>query len=119
MRERVLAQKVYYRFDPRTQYLRILPEPTPDKKYFGLVQCTVERPIRDLVRERWVMQYALALTKITIANVRGKFGSTALFGGGSLNATDLMTQGLTEKDKLEQELMYTAGDTDALPFLVG
>ncbi len=119
MRERVLAQKVYYRFDPRTQYLRILPEPTPDKTYYGLIQCTVERPVRDLVRERWVMQYALALTKITIANVRGKFGSTALFGGGSLNATDLMTQGLAEKDKLEQELMYTAGDTDVLPFLVG
>jgi hypothetical protein len=119
MRERVLAQKVYYRFDPRTQYLRLLPEPSPDKKYYGLVQCTVERPIRDLVRERWVMQYALALTKITIANVRGKFGGTALFGGGMLNATDMMTQGLQEKEKLEQELMYTPGETDPVPFFVG
>jgi hypothetical protein len=30
-----------------------------------------------------------------------------------------MSQGLAEKDKLEQELMYTAGDSDVLPFLVG
>lgn len=119
MRERVLAQKVYYRFDPRTQYLRILPEPTLDKIYFGLIQCQVERPIRDLVRERWVMQYALALTKITIANVRGKFGGTALFGGGMLNATDMMTQGIQEKEKLEQELMYTAGESAPVPFFVG
>lgn len=119
MRERVLAQKVYYRFDGRTQILRILPEPTPDKKYFALIQCMVERPIRDLVRERWVMQYALALTKITIANVRGKFGSTALFGGGMLNATDIMTQGISEKDKLEQELMMGAGEAQPLPWFMG
>lgn len=119
MRERVLAQKVYYRFDPRNQILRLLPEPTSDKKYFGLIQCMVERPIRDLVKERWVMQYALALTKITIANVRGKFGGTALFGGGMLNSTDLMTQGITEKEKLEQEIMFSAGEADPLPFFVG
>lgn len=119
MRERVLAQKVYFRFDPRTQYLRLLPEPDGDKHYFGLVGCRVERPVKDLISERWVMQYALALTKITIANVRGKFGGTTLFGGGNLNATDLMTQGITEKERLEQEIMTTAGETDPLPFFVG
>lgn len=119
MRERVLAQKVYYRFDPRTQYLRLLPEPTPDKKYYGLIQCTVEQPIRELVRERWVYQYALALTKITIAMTRTKFSGTNLFGGGMINGTDLMSQGLNEKEKLEQEIMYTAGESDCLPFIVG
>jgi len=119
MRERVLAQKVYYRFDGRTQYLRLLPEPKPDKKYFGLIQCSVERPIKDLVKERWVMQYALALTKITIGHVRGKFGGTALFGGGMLNTQDIMSQGITEKEKLEQEIMFTPGETDCLPFTMG
>jgi hypothetical protein len=119
MRERVLAQKVYFRFDPRTQYLRLLPEPSGDKLYYGLIGCKVEKPVKDLISERWVFQYALALTKITIANVRGKFGGTALFGGGSLNANDLMTQGLTEKDKLEQELMTIPGEADPLPFIIG
>jgi len=119
MRDRVLAQKVYWRFNPDTQYLRLLPEPDPDESYLALIQCTVEKPIRDLVKQRWVMQYALALTKITIANVRGKFGGTALFGGGTLNSTDLMTQGLQEKEKLEQELMYTAGESDPVPFFIG
>lgn len=119
LRERVLAQKVYIRFDPRTQYMRLLPEPMLDRRYFGLIQATVERPIKDLVRERWVMQYALALTKISIANVRGKFGQVALFGGGSLNATDIMTQGLAEKDKLEDELMNQVGEADPLPFFIG
>jgi len=36
-----------------------------------------------------------------------------------LNSTDLMTQGLQEKEKLEQEIMYSAGEADALPFMVG
>ena len=120
MRERVLAQKVYYRFDPRTQILRLLPEPrNKDHRYFGLIGCRVERPIIDVVKERWVFQYALALVKQIISNVRSKFGSIVLFGGGTLNGQDLMTQGREDQKNLEEELMYKVGEAEPLPLLIG
>ena len=92
-------------------------------RFYGVVSCYVERPIRDILKELWVYQYALALTKMSVANIRGKYGNVTLFGGGSLNANDLMSQGLTEKDKLEQQLMTGSapgqGDADPPLFFVG
>ena len=78
---------------------------------------------RYILKELWVYQYSLALTKMAVANIRGKYGNVTLFGGGSINATDLMTQGLAERDKLEQQLMTGAapgqGDADPTLFFVG
>jgi len=106
-REKLFAQKQYCRFDPRTQVLRITPDPgikSTNARYWACVGVYLERPIRDLVKERWVMEYAKALIKISIANTRGKFGNTQLFGQGSLQYSDLMNQGINEKKTLEDEL---------------
>jgi len=126
MREKLLSTKRSYTFDPRTQLLRLYPQPRSgsgaSERFYGVVSCYVERPIRDVIPEHWVYQYALALTKITVANVRGKYGTVTLFGGGSINSSDLMTQGLSEKEKLETELYQgTPGLGDAAPpmFFVG
>jgi len=121
-REKMLATKYSYTFNPRTQYLVITPAPTNNSAWWGIVSCNVERPLVDVVKELWVYQYALALSKIAVANVRTKYGSTTLFGGGSINGTDLMSQGLSEKEKLEQRLYEgTAAMGDAAPpmFFVG
>ena len=125
-REKMLATKRSYSFDERTQILRMYPQPNASSsnvRFYGVVSCYVERPIRDLIKELWVYQYTLALTKMAVANIRGKYGNVTLFGGGSLNSTDLMTQGLQEKDKLEQQLMTGAapgqGDADPPLFFVG
>ena len=67
-------------------------------------------------------QYALALTKITIARIRGKYQSTNLFGGGTPNYSELLTEGNAEKEKLETQMMEgTPGFGDAAPpmFFVG
>jgi hypothetical protein len=105
-REKLFAMKQYVRFDPRTQVLRITPEPNLDlgKRYYGCVGVYLERPIKDLVKERWVMEYAKALIKISIANTRGKFGGTQLFGSGTIQYQELMNQGREEKKALEDEL---------------
>jgi len=84
-RNKVLALQAQFRFDNRTQILRIMPEPSSDHTYLGVVGCYVERPIKDLIRERWVQKYALALVKIAMARVREKYQGTNLFGGGSIN----------------------------------
>jgi len=105
-REKLFAMKQYCRFDPRTQVLRITPDPTLNKsaRYFGAIGVYLERPIKDLVKERWVMEYAKALMKISIANTRGKFGGTQLFGSGTIQYQELMNQGKEEKKALEDEL---------------
>ena len=126
MREKLLATKRSYTFDDRTQMLRMYPQPRSGggsaSRFYGVVMCSVERPVRDIIKEHWVYQYSLALTKITVANIRGKYGTVTLFGGGSLNSSDLMTQGLAEKASLETMLYEGApglGDSDPPMFFVG
>lgn len=125
VREKMLALRRALLFDDRTQYLVMFPPPrTPGSgsKFYGVVNCYVERPLRDLIKEPWVYQYALALSKIAIGNVRGKYTGTTMFGGGQINYNDLLSQGLAEKEKLEQKLYEGApGLGDAAPpsFFVG
>jgi hypothetical protein len=117
-RNKVLAMTDQFRFDPRTQLLRIIPEPRDTHTYLGVVGCYVERPIKDIIKERWVQKYALALTKISIARVREKYTGTNLFGGGSVNA-GLLAEGLKEKETLEQELMNSYQDANVPTFFLG
>ena len=120
-REKVLALRKDLQFDERTQYLRMYPQPKKDR-FYGVISCYLERPIRDIIKEQWVYEYALALSMITIGRVRGKFGSVNLLGGGSLNA-DMLSEGSTKKAELEQKLLEGAspgmGDNDPALFIVG
>jgi len=106
-REKVFAMQPYFRFDPRTQVLRITPDPVRpgNNRYWAIIACKLERPIKDLVKERWVMEYAKALIKISLANTRGKYQGTSLFGSGTIAYQDLMSQGTTEKKELEDQLL--------------
>lgn len=117
-RNKVLAMTDQFRFDPRTQILRITPEPRDNHTYMGVVGCYVERPIKDLIRERWVQKYTLALVKIKIARVREKYQGTNMFGGGAVNAS-LLAEGLKEKETLEQELMNGYQDSAPPTFFIG
>jgi hypothetical protein len=119
LRTKVLAMTPHFRFDNRTQNLRIIPEPSSTQTYYGVVGCYIERPVKDVIRERWVFKYTLALTKIAVANVRGKIKNTALMGGGVVNADDFMSQGLKEKDELEKELMNSYTDNNPPMFFLG
>jgi hypothetical protein len=118
-RNKVLAMTPQFRFDPRTQILRIIPEPKPEHTYLGVVGCYIERPIKDLIRERWVQKYALALVKIAIARVREKYSGTSLFGGGQVNSQNVLQEGLKEKEQLEQELMNSYQDNVPPTFFIG
>jgi hypothetical protein len=121
-REKMLSTKRYFKFDDRTQHMLLIPEPKTGERFYGVVSCYVEKPVTHLIQEPWVYQYALALTKITLGRVRGKFGSAQLFGGTTLDAS-ILQEGLTEKKELEEMLMKGAspGFGDAAPamFFVG
>ena len=122
-REKLLTTKRAFKFNPHTQYLTMYPGPlSGESRFYGIVSCNVERPVAEIIREQWVYQYALALTKISVANVRGKYGGTTLLGGGSLNYSDILSQGLAEKQELERLLYEGApglGDADPPMFFVG
>ncbi len=118
-RERILAQKIHFRFDPYTQILRLIPPPNAMSGYIGVVGCYVELPIRTLIKQRWVHQYALALTKIAVARTRGKYGSVILMGGGAPSFSELLSEGLAEKEKLENELYQMAGEAKPIDFFRG
>jgi hypothetical protein len=118
-RNKVLAMTPHYRFDPKSQILRIIPEPISEQTYLGVVGCYLERPVKDLINERWIYRYALALSKIVVGNVRGKFGGTNLFGGGQVNYQDFMSQGIAERDALENELKNTYEDVTGAMFFIG
>jgi hypothetical protein len=125
-REKLLATKRHLTFDPRTQYMVMYPPPrTPGSgsRFYGVVACNVERPLRDIIKEPWVYQYALALSKITLGNNRGKYQNVTMFGGGSINFNDILSQGLEEKKNLEDKLFTGAspgfGDADPPMFFLG
>ena len=126
MREKLLAQKFYWRFNEREQRLFLTPEPVRQRnraEFWGAIGCYLEKPLSDVMKELWVYQYALALTKITVARIRGKYQGTNLFGGGAPNYNELLTEGLEEKGKLEESMMtgVSPGFGDAAPpmFFVG
>jgi hypothetical protein len=120
-REKVLATKRSYEFNDRTQYMKIYPEPNDSVRFYGVINCYIEKPIRDLIKEIWVYQYALALTKIMVGHTRSKFSQVNLFGG-QVFTTEIMSQGIEEKNKLEEQLYTNAaalGDSDPCIFFVG
>ena len=125
-REKMLAINRSIKFDERTQYLQMYPPPrTPGSghRFYGVLNCYVERPVQQLIQEQWVQQYSLALTKIAVGHVRGKYTAVNLFGGGQLNYNDVLSQGLKEKEELEKRLYEGSapglGDASPVQMLVG
>lgn len=119
LREKMLALKPYVRFNPDTQVMKLIPEPSQSQRYFGLIGCKMQKPIKDLVSQLWVYRYTMAQAKIAIGHVRGKYSGTNLFGGQTVNAADLLRQGEKEKDELEKEIMSDLVDRDPIRFFVG
>lgn len=124
-REKVLALRRAISFNERTQYMTMTPSPGmgSSTQFYGIVSCFVERPLQDIIKEPWVYQYALALSKIVVGNNRGKYTNMQLFGGGSINYNDMLSQGLQEKAALEEKLYLGAspglGDAEPVDFFVG
>jgi hypothetical protein len=98
-REKMLAIRRDIKFDPRTQYMQMYPQPGGDR-FYGVLACYLEKPIRSVIMEQWIYEYALALSMITIGRVRGKFGNVSLLGGGALNY-DMLQEGIQRKAELE------------------
>jgi len=104
MREKVFATRRDMSFDNRTQYLRFFPQPR-NSHFFGAIECYVERPIRDLVKEKWVLEYSTALAKIMWGRILTKISGVNLLGGGTLNGGEVLQEGVADKERLETMLI--------------
>lgn len=121
-RDKLLATKHSWHFDPHTQYFTLSPQPRKDReRFFGVLHCYVEQPLRDVIKSPWVWRYALALCKIIIGTVRSKWGDVQLLGGGVISGNSLLQAGEAEKKELEQQLIEKRGFGEAEPpvFFIG
>ena len=120
-RKKLLALERDYRFDSYSQYLRFYPQPKPYTHFAGVIQAWVEKPLRDILKERWVFKYALAIVKTMIGNVRGKWGDVQMLGGGVVTGNRIGEEGNREMEKLEELLTTKNGYGDAPPpqFFIG
>jgi hypothetical protein len=124
VRKKLLSQFWHTRFNDRTQRLYVMPEPSGPNRadFWGLIGCYVEKPLAHLLKEPFIYKYALALTKIVLGRIRGKYANTALFGGGVVNYQELLAEGIAERDTLEEQLYTGAagmGDAEPPKFFVG
>lgn len=103
-REKLLAIRRDFHFDNRTQYLKLIPEPR-SSRFYGVLECYVERPLRDLVKEKWVLEYATAITKIMWGRVLSKINGVPLLGGGTFSGDTILSEGIEEKKELETMLI--------------
>lgn len=57
------------------------------------------------IGKQWIRRFALALSKETLAQIRGKFQTIPIPGDSvTLNASDLLSQAQSEQEKLREEL---------------
>ena len=104
--EKLLAVKRGWHFNKDTQYLTLTPQPRMGERFFGIVECWVEKPLKDVLKEPWVFDYALAVCKEMLGRVRSKWGdSVQMLGGGSLTGNALAQEGVTKQKELLDELI--------------
>jgi len=117
-REKLLAIKRDVQFDNRTQYMRLYPQPKLNR-FYGVIDCYVERPLKDIVKEKFVLDYAVALAKIMWGRILTNITGVTLLGGGQLNGEAILSEGNAEKERLETFLIEGGyGDIDPPMFLV-
>jgi hypothetical protein len=102
---------VQYEFNPKTQFLRVFPEPfssfNSNKGYVARMHVT--QPIKNLINEPWVRAYSLALSKIILGRIRSKYSGVNLPNGITIQGTELITEGNAERDALFTQLVSQTG----------
>ena len=104
--EKLLAVKRGWSFNKDTQYLTLTPQPRMGERFFGIVECWVEKPLKDVLKEPWVFDYALAVVKEMLGRTRSKWSDgVQMLGGGSLTGNALAQEGVTKQKELLEELI--------------
>ena len=109
----MLRAEYFLEYNKYTNTLKITPAATDNisavlevysKRDFGNIS---ESEIYD---EEFIKEYALALTKIILGRIRSKFEGIPLPGGGSLDGSSLIAEGIEDRNKLKEDLMNNEGE---------
>lgn len=120
---RMFGAFIEFKWHSQSHKLTLLQRPrTSDEEL--LLYCYNHRPdigiLNDVYAAQWVKDYTLATCKIMLGNAREKFAQIAgPQGGTSLNGTALKTEGQTEIDKLETDLMLQVAGGRGYTFIIG
>jgi len=117
-REKMFSTRREVTFDARNQMFRLIPQPKTSERFYGTIECYVERPLKDLIKEKWVLEYATALCKIMWGRILTHITGVQLLGGGSFNGESVLNEGNNDKEKLETLLIEGGYGQDPISMLV-
>lgn len=121
-----ILRYVSYQFNPKTQYLKIMPEPAaannlsnstcpsatccnnavmnPMATQCYIVGVYLEPPVEQILSSYFIKEYVLALAMITLGRIRSTYGGVTLYGGATLTGQDLLAKGEEKIKELLAEL---------------
>lgn len=103
----LLRAEYFLEFNKYSSTLTLTPKPARDMAAVLEVYSNRDfgNSISEIYDEEWVKSYSLALCKIITGRIRSKFQGTPLPGGGSLDGEGILSEGITERDKLKEDLI--------------
>lgn len=118
-----ILRYVSYQFNPKTQYLKITPEPAAATFSQNMSCCSggtrvmnpaatqcymlgvyLEPPVEQILGTYFIREYVLALAMTTLGRIRNTFGGVTLFGGATLQGSELVAKGEEKQKDLLVEL---------------
>ena len=92
-------------YNRKTKKLLLIPEPRRrDKNEIILLTAECEPPVDEIYGEEYFRRLVLANCKIMLGDIRAKFGSVQLVGGGNINA-DIGQEGRDELNQLIENIL--------------
>lgn len=112
-----LRFQIKYRLDyiQGKELLRIVPTPTSDKT--AMLEVYTKEEAINLYNHPLLKKLVVARSKILWGTILGKY-SMSLPGGGSINGSEIKSDGITEEEKV-MERIYKEGETTESIFMVG
>lgn len=109
-----ILRYVSYQFNPKTQYLKLMPEPAaasyndqtscsatccnngimnPMSTQCYIVGVYLEPPVEQIISSYFIKEYVLAQAMVTLGRIRSTFGNVTLYGGATLTGDQLVAKG--------------------------
>lgn len=112
-----------YTFNPVTKQLQLMRDPKNTGEAVLIWTYNLKPEINllsDFQISQWIRDYMVANCKLIIGEAREKFGTIAgPQGGGSLNGSQMKTEGQTQMDALIQQLVNYVDGSQPITWVIG
>lgn len=90
-----MLRYVTYQFNPKTQMLRIMPEPQCNNcsSYCYIVGVYLEPPVKHIINEPFIKDWVYGRALQIIGKVRSRWGTVNLVGGANVNGDAAIQEG--------------------------